>query len=288
MPHTLLLADDSVTTQRVIEITFAGEDIAVIVAGDGNDALARVESERPDIVLADIGLPGRNGYELAAYIKGQSQLAHIPVVLLADALDPLDEERARAAGCDGVFVKPFEPQMVIDRVKALLSSRHAPAAGDDPPLARAPQPQSGPDASAPVLDPLEAYFDRLDSAFAAIASGPGMHRPSAAPSPSDEALTSRPPDLAEESGPARDPLAGAFAALLAAEQGLVPPQALALAPPAAPVSDEVIDQIVSRVLARMGDESIRQLVSETAERLVRQEIDRIKAAARSGGTQTAG
>src|SRR5919199_5405606 len=123
MAHKLLLADDSVTIQRVIELTFADEDVKVVAVGDGRQAIDRVQSDRPDIVLADVGMPERDGYEVAAFIKGNPQLSHIPVLLLTGAFEPIDETRARAVGCDGVLVKPFEPQMVISRVKDLLAGR---------------------------------------------------------------------------------------------------------------------------------------------------------------------
>ena len=125
MPHKLLLADDSVTIQRVIELTFADEDIQVVAVGDGKKAIASIQADRPDIVLADVGMPERDGYEVAAFIKTNSELAHIPVLLLTGAFEPIDEARARAVGCDGVLVKPFEPQMVINRVKDLLAGRPA-------------------------------------------------------------------------------------------------------------------------------------------------------------------
>src|SRR5690349_5582491 len=133
MAHKLLLADDSVTIQRVIELTFADEDIQVVVVSDGRQAIDRLRSERPDVVLADIGMPERDGYEVAAFVKADPDLAHIPVVLLTGAFEPLDENRARAVGCDGVLVKPFEPQMVINRVRELL-------AGHRPPTSRAAAP----------------------------------------------------------------------------------------------------------------------------------------------------
>jgi CheY-like chemotaxis protein len=126
MPYTLLLADDSVTIQRVIELTFADEDVRVIAVGDGQQAIERIEAERPDIVLADVGMPERDGYEVAAFVKGTAHLSHIPVLLLTGAFEPVDERRASAAGCDGVLAKPFEPHMVITRVKELLAG--APAA----------------------------------------------------------------------------------------------------------------------------------------------------------------
>src|SRR6266851_5257996 len=106
MRRTLLLADDSVTTQR-----------------DGDEAIARIRASPPDIVLADVGMPGRTGYEVAQFIKQSPELAHIPVVLLTGAFEPVDQVRAAAAGCDGVLAKPFEPQMVINRVRELLAKR---------------------------------------------------------------------------------------------------------------------------------------------------------------------
>jgi len=120
MPHKLLLADDSVTIQRVIELTFAAEDVQVVTVGDGEEAIARIQTDRPDIVLADIGMPKRNGYEVAAFIKNDASLRHIPVLLLTGAFEPVDDDRVRDAGCEGVLVKPFEPQQVIARVRELL------------------------------------------------------------------------------------------------------------------------------------------------------------------------
>ena len=127
MSQTLLLADDSVTIQRVIELTFADEDITVIAVGDGVQAIERITADPPDIVLADTDMPKKGGYEVAAFIKGDAALAHIPVVLLTGAFEPVDGNRAREIGCDAVLVKPFDPQRVISRVQELLGGRRAPA-----------------------------------------------------------------------------------------------------------------------------------------------------------------
>jgi len=120
MPKKLLLADDSVTIQRVIELTFAGEDVQVLAVGDGEEAIARIPIEKPDIILADIGMPKRNGYEVSAFVKGNPELEKIPVLLLAGAFEPVDEAKAKEAKCDGVLVKPFEPHNVIARVRELI------------------------------------------------------------------------------------------------------------------------------------------------------------------------
>ncbi len=172
MPYKLLLADDSVTIQRVIELTFADEDIQVLAVGDGKKAIASVQSEHPDIVLADVGMPERDGYEVASFIKTTAEFSHIPVLLLTGAFEPIDEARARAVGCDGVLVKPFEPQMVINRVKDLLAGRRSggPLSAAPAPAVPAASANRGV-ASAPTAVPagsLEDYFDRLDAAFASM------------------------------------------------------------------------------------------------------------------------
>ena len=102
-------------------------------------------------MLADVGMPERDGYEVAAFVKGTPELAHIPVLLLTGAFEPIDEARAQAAGCDGVLVKPFEPQMVISRVKELIAGRRpaeVPPASSLPPVE--PTPAAGRVATAPA------------------------------------------------------------------------------------------------------------------------------------------
>ena len=135
--HKLLLADDSVTIQRVIELTFSGEDVQVLAVNDGEQAIARIPLERPDVVLADIGMPRKGGYDVSAFVKGRPDLAHIPVLLLAGAFEPVDQARAEQVKADGVLIKPFEPRQVIERVKELLAGcAQAPAAP-----APAPEPE---------------------------------------------------------------------------------------------------------------------------------------------------
>ncbi|MCC7185649.1 MAG: response regulator, partial [Acidobacteria bacterium] len=121
MSTTLLLADDSVTIQRVIALTFANEAIRVVTVADGHAATAQLEAERPDIVLADVGLPSVDGYALTELVKRSPRTAGVPVLLLTGAFEPIDEGRARQCGCDGVLVKPFEPQRLVSMVKELLA-----------------------------------------------------------------------------------------------------------------------------------------------------------------------
>ena len=120
MSHKLLLADDSHTIQRVVELTFANEDIDVVTVDDGAQAIAAIERDAPDIVLADVSMPGKNGYDVASFVRSDSARTGIPVVLLTGAFEPLDEERCDAIGRHEVLVKPFEPREVVGKVRELL------------------------------------------------------------------------------------------------------------------------------------------------------------------------
>src|SRR5512137_835488 len=110
MSKRLLLADDSITIQKVIQITFAHEDYELTITDNGDSAFARARELVPDLVLADVYMPGRNGYDLCAAIKQEPALQHIPVLLLAGSFEPFDEVKARAAGADDWIEKPFESQ----------------------------------------------------------------------------------------------------------------------------------------------------------------------------------
>jgi CheY-like chemotaxis protein len=298
---TLLLADDSATIHRVIELTFADEDVNVVAVSDGEEAIALLERTPPDIVLADVGMPGRSGYEVARHIKDTPRLAHIPVVLLAGAFEPIDQARAAAAGCDGVLAKPFEPQMVIGRVRELLSKPRAASVESPPAPPIATSTWSVSDVHG------GADFEKLHQALANLSARrrgdlppPGAtaldwytSQDTPATPTADGPLPSPPPPpvaiAPAESTPARPPLpplVDAFAALLAAEQASPPPAAeplrpsLLASPTATAVSDEVVEAIVHRVLDRLTDrvvrESVDERVGQIAERLVREEIERIK------------
>jgi CheY-like chemotaxis protein len=121
MGKKILLADDSITIQKVIELTFSDEDFDVITVGNGRLALEKLPEVRPDIVLCDIIMPEKDGYEVCEQIKTNPAHSHIPVLLLTGAFEPFDQERAARAGYDGSLAKPFEPETLIAKVKDLLA-----------------------------------------------------------------------------------------------------------------------------------------------------------------------
>ncbi len=120
----LLLADDSVTIQKVISLTFIDEGLEVVTVGDGEQALHQLEISTPDIVLADIFMPKLNGYEVCAHIKADERFRHIPVVLLVGTFEPLNEAEARRVGADDILTKPFQSiRNLVNKVSELISGR---------------------------------------------------------------------------------------------------------------------------------------------------------------------
>ena len=119
----LLLADDSATIQKVIDLTFADEGVRVVIVSNGQEAIDQLLDVQPDIVLADVFMPARNGYEVCEYVKTNEKLKHIPVMLLVGSFEPFDEAEARRVGADDILTKPFQSiRRLIDRVGSLVSS----------------------------------------------------------------------------------------------------------------------------------------------------------------------
>jgi CheY-like chemotaxis protein len=155
MAKKILLADDSITIQKVIELTFSDEDFDVVTVGNGRLALERLPEVRPDIVLCDIIMPEKDGYEVCEQIKSNPSTGHIPVLLLTGAFEPFDQERAAKAGYDGSLAKPFEPETLIAKVKDLLAKAPRPLA--PPPLPTGPMPAVAPGyVTAPAGPPVAA------------------------------------------------------------------------------------------------------------------------------------
>jgi CheY-like chemotaxis protein len=118
----ILVADDNSNIQKMVGLALKDQGIDVVAVGNGEAAVRKISDIRPDLVLADVFMPVRNGYEVCQYVKADSALSHIPVILLVGAFDPLDEQEAQRVGADGVLKKPFvPPEPLISMVKSALS-----------------------------------------------------------------------------------------------------------------------------------------------------------------------
>src|SRR6266699_4960001 len=117
----ILVADDNSNIQKMVGLALKDQGIDVVAVGNGEAAGRKIADIKPDLVLADVFMPVRNGYEVCQYVKGDAALAHIPVILLVGAFDPLDEQEAQRVGADGVLKKPFvPPDPLISMVKSAL------------------------------------------------------------------------------------------------------------------------------------------------------------------------
>ena len=124
----LLLADDSVTIRKVVELTFADEGVDVTTAADAASAMEKFVEIQPDIVLVDVGLSGTSGYQICEMIKQDEATRHIPVLLLVGSFEPFDQDLAERAGADGFLTKPFQSiRELVSRVSELLSPQANPA-----------------------------------------------------------------------------------------------------------------------------------------------------------------
>jgi CheY-like chemotaxis protein len=130
MRTKLLLADDSITIQKVVGIIFASEDYELAIVDNGDAALAKARESKPDVLLLDAVMPGKSGYEVCEQIRRDSALKDIPILLLTGAFEPFDEKKARESGADDFIAKPFESQHLIDKVMILadLNSQRTAAA----------------------------------------------------------------------------------------------------------------------------------------------------------------
>jgi CheY-like chemotaxis protein len=181
----LLLADDSATIQKVIDLTFADEGVRVVAVGSGREAIDQLLEVEPDIILADVFMPSPNGYQVCEYVKTNEKLKHIPVVLLVGSFEPFDEAEARRVGADDILTKPFQSiRRLIDRVGALVTS--PPAVEKERPTAELPKVEEPEEDelmdtyelevttadTLPLDDAIKEYGDKVERPVAATESLP--------------------------------------------------------------------------------------------------------------------
>jgi len=135
----ILVADDNSNIQKMVGLALKDQGIDVVAVGNGEAAVRKISDIRPDLVLADVFMPVRNGYEVCKYVKDDRTLAHIPVILLVGAFDPLDEQEAQRVGADGVLKKPFvPPDPLISMVKSALARAGVPLGNEPAAAEKAP------------------------------------------------------------------------------------------------------------------------------------------------------
>ncbi len=128
MGYKVLLADDSITVQKIVKLSLTEEGIEVIAFGNGEQAVQQIEAIQPDLIMADVFMPGKDGYEVCEFVKAHPQFKHIPVILLVHAFEPFDPERAKKVCADHQLTKPFQSiRTLVTTVQELLARPSIPA-----------------------------------------------------------------------------------------------------------------------------------------------------------------
>ena len=149
MPKKLLLAEDSLTIRKVFELALSRSDIAITAVDNGEDAVRLAGEIFPDLVVADLTLPGKNGFAVAAELRAMEKTEKIPVLILSGTLVPLDEARFKASGARGVLFKPFESRELLENIERLLREE-------------TPAPESRKPQEAPAVDERWDFSDVMD------------------------------------------------------------------------------------------------------------------------------
>jgi CheY-like chemotaxis protein len=155
--------DDSATMREVIKIAFRRENIEVVACHDGDSAIAQMLQQKPDVVITDVIMPGKDGYEVCQSIKQNPATAGTPVVLMSGVVNRQVAEKAFAVKADELIRKPFQPGDLIGRVKDLLTKSSQPSATS--PVVPIPQPQL-----VPQIPPIEAPAQPSANAAATLSS----------------------------------------------------------------------------------------------------------------------
>jgi CheY-like chemotaxis protein len=315
MSKRILLADDSLTIQKVVELTLAGTDYELTCVSNGQEALDALAALRPNLILADVVMPGKNGYEVCEAVKGNPATASIPVVLLSGTFEPFDRGHADRVGCDLVVSKPFDSRQLLGRIEKLLGI----APGPQPSFARQEEapfetmsfddalPSSGPEVGTDTENPfgrgdespreqgrltagegaqLEPVFLEESPAEASAESFEGTAEvsPEAQRHPVED--TPSPAAPAGESSPGEMPLEE----ISAEEAGILfdlPYEPEAVPPAATPVvselTEEQIERIAARVVEKLSDRVVREIawdiVPEMAEMVVKRRIKELESGA---------
>jgi|CXWL01.1.fsa_nt_gi CheY-like chemotaxis protein len=244
MSKTIVLADDSVTIQKVVELTFMDEDYRVVAFGNGEEALASFETVTPDLVIADVHMPGANGYEVCR--RSKARFPAVPVLLLVGTFEPFDENQAQVAGASTFLKKPFDSQELLRLVDNLMAAAPAPV----PAPAEQLLPSVPDDEATGVLQPeLPAVEESVVADWDLVATAPQT-----------------PVSLAAAAPAAASPVADFELPVLS------PPPAAAPAAPSAGyggngsgnlrLSDEDIDKVARRVVEILSERVVREVAWE--------------------------
>lgn len=288
MSHTILAVDDSVTLRKVLEITFAGTDMRCTTAASADAAIERVRAEKPQLVIADVSMDPKTGYDLCAMVKQAAPGTR--VIILSSKHNPYDAARGAAVGADDHMDKPFDTQQMIDKARKVIESKgDAPAAAAPGPTGRQPTQPSIP-ALQPPAPPARAktlMFGHGGGANVPNFMPKGVGAPAAAP-PAVEARAAAPAAKTHPTPPTGVPAAAPVRGMTQTTPSAAIPAGIAVAQAAAHAVDAaaahkldglgLTSQQVEAVLAlsrELVERVVWEVVPVLAETLIKEELARL-------------
>jgi len=256
MRRTILLADDSPTIHRLVNNTFADADFEIVSVSNGDAAIRKFEEIHPHVVLADIYMPVKTGYEVCAHIRKHPTVGATPVILLVGAFDVFDESKAKEIGATANITKPFEPQALVSLIESVLPPEEVVAEDYVPPEDRTLVIAAG---ASPVAQPVSVR-------------PPAQPAPpaSAVPGPPKADVTAKAGAAAVRVDPPEDDLLG-LEALFPSLESLAQSAGNSL-------TEADLDRIADRVIQRLSTQVIEsiawEIVPDITERVLREEVKR--------------
>jgi DNA-binding response OmpR family regulator len=126
MPYKIIVADDSPSIQKIIHLSFPVPEYEIFAFNNGIEFIDSFKQIKPDAILLNLSLPQKDGYEVGAYIKGQEEFSRVPLILLKEAFEPLDKERIAAFEYDELIQKPFDSEMLVQKVRTMIEGQKVP------------------------------------------------------------------------------------------------------------------------------------------------------------------
>jgi DNA-binding response OmpR family regulator len=247
---TILAVDDSVTMRKVLEITFAGPEFRCITVPGADAALDKLKSDKPGLVVADVTLDGKNGYDLCKAIKQASPST--PVIILSSKQNPYDSAKGSAAHADEYMDKPYDSTQMLDKVRKLLASTGR--ATDAKPAPETPKVVQAP--AAKPAHPVAAAAASHAGAGTPQRAKTMLYNPGGVNTPSTSQQPAVKPEAAKPAGATPTPVNGQMTAQLEA-LGLTPAQVegvLAL-------SRDVIERVVWEVVPVLAETLIKEEIA---------------------------
>jgi CheY-like chemotaxis protein len=306
MAKKILLADDSVTIQKVVELTFMDQDYEVAAVGNGDAAIAALQAGLPDLVIADVHMPGADGYAVCRTAKGLS--ARLPVLLLVGTFEPFEESDVAACGADGFLRKPFDSAVLFSEVERLLAAAGsaAPAAPvaveepsellpaldsfDDEPVAAVDSEAGWPEVADLAVDEVEAVeeVEEVEAVIVAESSEAFMVEDSPEPDVAPPAMEVEEPAAPAWSGPGGDQLVAETTSPFEIAAPAAAAASVAPTPEEAPASsgngsaeEELVERIARRVVELMSERVVREVawdvIPDLAEVVIRDRIRELEA-----------